>query len=72
MGTKITCTRCGSAGHDRGDWNGNWKKGVLIEIICPACQTIEENTEAVVKEATLDYGRDAFGRPFATMKGASL
>ncbi|RFA15853.1 hypothetical protein B7R22_05450 [Subtercola boreus] len=64
-----TCSRCGRTGRDRGNWNFEMHQGVPVAIICPACQTAEENAEAEINEATLDYiGTDAFGRAVATSK----
>lgn len=56
-----TCTRCNTTGTHRGDWNGIFRDGLLVEVCCPGCQTLEENAEAVVKEATLEYRRGRFG-----------
>lgn len=53
------CSRCGrrlrsvSSAHD---WNVILESGRIIGLICPDCQTAEENAEAAVNEATLDYG----------------
>lgn len=66
--TKLTCSRCGSTGTDRGDWNYEFKSGSLIAVICPRCQTPEENAEAEINEATLEYGLDSRGRPAARPK----
>jgi hypothetical protein len=43
-------------------WNVRTKGGVPVELICPGCQTIDENTEAEINDATLIYGRDEQGR----------
>ncbi|MCV7380265.1 hypothetical protein H7K38_16600 [Mycobacterium alsense] len=37
------------------DWNVVVEYGVVMGLLCPACQTPEENAEAAVNEATLDY-----------------
>lgn len=36
-------------------WNGEWKLGILKSVICPDCQSVEENIEAEINEATLSY-----------------
>lgn len=38
------------------------KGGVVISVLCPTCQTPEENAEAEINLATLTYSRDADGR----------
>ncbi len=41
-----------------GDRSGNvvYEKGHLVGRLCPDCQTPEENAEAEINKATLDYG----------------
>lgn len=59
------CMRCGRRYRGRGDWNAVFEQGVCVGIKCPACQTPEENAEAEINEATIDYNTlslDAFGR----------
>jgi len=62
------CSRCGRRpGNpaDRSGWNTVWRNGVVTGFLCPDCQTPEENTEAVINEATVDYAsmhRDNEGR----------
>lgn len=66
----IRCARCnrrqraGSEG-----WNVAADNGVVVAFICPRCQTPEENAEAIINEATLDYGVDDQGRFVAYLKG---
>lgn len=36
-------------------WNGVWKLGILKSVICPECQSVEENMEAAIDDATLRY-----------------
>ena len=38
------------------------RKGVVVNVTCPECQTTTENLEAAVNEATISYGRDPSGR----------
>ena len=60
------CARCNrrfrASAADADMWNSTFKSGVPVETLCPACQTPDENAEAAINEATLSYGRDAFGR----------
>ncbi|BFM23067.1 hypothetical protein [Microbacterium sp. che218] len=70
--TIIRCDRCPKrirVGRSDG-WNIIYKRGVIIGFLCSQCQTPEENAEAEINEATLDYGVDAFGRAVARPKGA--
>ncbi len=56
------CERCQRRYRGSGDWNVTTRDGEAIGILCPTCQTPEENVEAVVNQATLVYARDAAGR----------
>lgn len=63
------CTRCTRAcwkdADDASRWNIEFAKGRPVGYLCPECQTPEENAEAEVKAATLDYTNtapDADGR----------
>lgn len=56
------CSACGRRHRNQGDWNATVKGGVVVGILCPDCQTPEQNVEAEINMATLDYGRDAQGR----------
>lgn len=54
-------------------WNVTMADGVIIGFLCPDCQTAEENAEAEINEATLDYehsGFDEGGRWSVPPKGA--
>ncbi|MER6304721.1 hypothetical protein [Streptomyces sp. NPDC001657] len=54
--TDIVCDRCKRPMQGEGDgWNVVLDKGYAIGYLCPDCQTGEENAEAEVHEATLDY-----------------
>lgn len=47
-------------------WNVTLVRGIAVGITCPGCQTPEENAEAAINEATLDYanvGGLCVGRP---------
>lgn len=58
----MKCDRCRKRYRGHGDWNCTLSQGVVTAVTCPSCQTAEENAEAVIKESTLVYGRDAKGR----------
>lgn len=52
------CDRCGRRARSlqaMTDWNVVLELGVIISLLCPDCQTPEENAEAAINEATLDY-----------------
>ncbi|MEU5014325.1 hypothetical protein AB0G35_29365 [Streptomyces sp. NPDC021749] len=54
-------------------WNVVFDAGYAVENVCPDCQTAEENAEAEVHEATLDYSAghvDEDGRVRWPVKGA--
>jgi len=58
---KTRCHRCnrrwrdGAADADR--WNTEFKAGVVLWLLCPGCQTPEENLQAEINDATLNYAR---------------
>jgi transcription elongation factor Elf1 len=57
------CSRCGSFSLRTIErWNAIYKAGVLVGVLCPDCQTVEENLEAEINFATTDYHQDALGR----------
>lgn len=59
----LKCARCGRRHRNQPDWNGVFRDGFLTGVICVDCQTVEENAEAVINEATTNYvGSDVFGR----------
>lgn len=43
-------------------WNATVSRGVITGYLCPGCQTPDENAEAEIHEATLDYGVNSLGR----------
>lgn len=63
------CDRCGRRCRSfqaAEQWNVTIVCGVAVGITCPDCQTPEENAEAAINEATLDYaniGGLFVGRP---------
>ena len=55
----VECARCGKiefAGNAEG-WNTVFDMGVIAGFLCPECQTPEEDLEAQVNEATIDYSK---------------
>ena len=67
----MKCERCNRRYRGTGEWNSNFRSGVLVSLLCPGCQTPAENAEAAINEATLRYGIDALGRHVAFPKGVS-
>lgn len=65
------CERCDRRYKGRGDWNVTVVAGVVVGLLCPSCQSIEENAEAEVNRATLDYGLRGDGRLVGTPKGGA-
>ncbi|WHP18814.1 hypothetical protein [Cellulomonas sp. ES6] len=51
------CMRCSRRWRGADDWNSVWKSGVLTGLLCPDCQTPEENAEAEINAVGLDYDR---------------
>jgi hypothetical protein len=52
------CDRCGRRVRSlaaMAGWNFVVKSGYLTGLLCPSCQTAEENAEAAIHEATLDF-----------------
>lgn len=57
-GPKIRrCDRCHRRLRQHGmeTWNVVVESGYITGLVCPGCQTSEENVEAEINEATLDY-----------------
>ncbi|NDJ91469.1 hypothetical protein [Mycolicibacter kumamotonensis] len=67
MSAMIRCDRCRRRYRGHGEWNATARQGVIVGYLCPDCQTPEENAEAEINLATLDYfvGADGLfrGRP---------
>lgn len=68
MSKAIRCERCNRRYRNQGDWNVELKGGLPVFYLCPACQTPEENTQAVIHEATLNYHHTAGGLIYGTPK----
>lgn len=49
------CVRCNRRLRSAAGWNVIFSKGTPTAILCPTCQTPEENAEAEIREATTDY-----------------
>ncbi len=62
------CGRCQRRYRGHGEWNLTVRQGCFAEILCPQCQTPEENAQAEIRAATLDYYTDALGRIGAAPK----
>jgi hypothetical protein len=58
----IKCGRCSRRFRGSGEWNLTMRQGLVVGVLCPGCQTPEENTEAAINEATLEYGTNSDGR----------
>lgn len=58
----IQCTECGRIWRGEADWNAVVEGGKAVGVLCPKCQTPEENAEAEINEALLDYGYATDGR----------
>lgn len=66
------CSRCNRRINKDPDANLTMKSGYLVGFICSRCQTPEENAEAVINEATVDYSSwttNAFGQSVGRSKG---
>lgn len=67
----IRCQRCSRRLRNLaggGAWNATFRNGAAVSFLCPDCQTPQENAEAEIKAATIDYSRarlDQFGRLWA-------
>lgn len=58
----IRCSRCRKVCRGTTGWNSTIEAGVVVGFLCPTCQSPEENAEAEIHQATLEYGRDPLGR----------
>jgi hypothetical protein len=52
-------------------WNCIARNGDIVGYVCSDCQTPEENAEAEIRYATLDYRCDAFGNITTRPKGTT-
>lgn len=66
----MRCMRCGRRNRMQPGWNVVMKGGKPVGLLCPDCQTPEENAEAEINMATTTYSRDAFGRIIGAAKEA--
>ena len=53
--TPVHCYRCERKSRNYAGWNIEFDNGHAVGFLCPNCQTPEENAEAVINEATIDY-----------------
>ncbi|MEE8727436.1 MAG: hypothetical protein SOI04_07885 [Bifidobacterium thermacidophilum] len=70
----LKCGKCGRRFRERAFdaecWNVTLHAGIITQVLCPDCQTPEQDMEAQVNEAMLDYSRNPAGQIIARMKGA--
>jgi len=70
--TPVRCSRCGLRDlygrSAKQGWNTVLASGIITGFLCPSCQTPEENAEAEVNQAMLNYRVDSFGRIRAEAK----
>ncbi len=66
----LRCERCGRRYRGQPDFNAVFSAGLVISAVCGPCQTPQEWAEAVVNEATLDYGVDGEGRMRGRPRGS--
>lgn len=71
MNRVVRCSECHRRMRSMAGWNSVFKAGVVVGNLCPDCQTPEQNAEAEINEATLDYGINALGLIVAKPKGAA-
>jgi hypothetical protein len=61
-----SCARCARPYHphvaDAASWNMVLRDGRIVAVLCPGCQSSEEDLEAQVNAATLSYQADDQGR----------
>lgn len=63
------CDRCGRRARSlaaMSEWNVVVEHGLITGLLCDRCQTPEENAEAAIHEATMEYtvtGGRLAGRP---------
>jgi hypothetical protein len=64
------CARCGQPyrGVEGEEWNAVFEEGRVVGLICPDCQTPEENAEAVINEPTLHCSADEKGQVYGAAK----
>lgn len=69
MSKVVKCMRCQRrmrpGAKDFEFWNIQYRKGVIVGLLCPDCQIPEEYAEAEMNLAISDYStmrQDAFGR----------
>lgn len=61
MSAAIRCNRCRRRMRRPDGWNVEIRGGAVAGYLCSECQSPEENAEAAINEAIIDYGRDVNG-----------
>lgn len=75
MARRNRCRRCDRRLRNMNtadDWNAIVEGGYITGILCPTCQTPDENTEAEINEATTVYDLDPLGRLISRVKRDNL
>lgn len=70
MSAPTNCQRCNRRYNPKrpGDWNAVFKAGRVVALLCPKCQTADEDLEARINEATTVYGTAGDGRVYGNPK----
>ena len=70
----LTCDRCGRPNNDveGEEWNMVIEGGFVVGLVCPDCQTPQENAEAVINESALGCGKHEQGRTRGSSKVAGF
>ena len=63
------CHRCDRRVRRAAGWNVVLEAGLIVGLLCPACQSPEEDAEAVINEATVVYGSLPDGRVIGRPRG---
>lgn len=68
MTDRLVCSRCGTQKWANRrlsmTWNVIFRQGHVVGMVCPECQTPEENSEAEVNLATTDVFQGPDGRGY--------
>lgn len=63
------CQRCGRRMRTAcDDWLAITEEGAIAAVICPGCQTLEEQAEGAIREATTDTAMSRDGRVWVRPK----
>ena len=73
MSKALKCSTCGRRFRERAFdaefWNVELHAGIITRVLCPDCQTPEQDMEAQVNQAMLNYARNTSGQIIARTKG---